>query len=443
MRGISRSGRAPLTRRALTVAALGAAASLPITAHATPGGGRHRPREEGAAPGERWHRPEFRGVWLATVANLDWPSAPGLPVARQQAELLAHLDKAVADRLNTVVFQARPTADALWPSRYEPWSEYLTGTQGRDPGWDPLGFAVREAHRRGLELHAWFNPYRIANHADPARLVPDHPARRHPEWVVTYGGKLLYNPGLPQVRRFVQDAIFDAVERYPIDAVHFDDYFYPYPVAGQTFDDDAAYAAYGGAFPDRASWRRDNVDRLVREVARRLRTGRGGLEALSAPGLGGRRARFGVSPFAVWRNRATDPSGSDTRAGTQTYDDLYADTRRWVREGWLDYVVPQVYWHLGFEVADYAKLVPWWADVVAGTRVRLCIGEALYKAGAPGQPAPWQDPAELSRHLAFARAHREVRGHFFFSAKVVAEDRVGAMAKVVADHYRHPVRTPW
>ncbi|WP_353941439.1 family 10 glycosylhydrolase [Streptomyces sp. HUAS MG91] len=370
--------------------------------------------------------PALRGMWLASVANRDWPSKPGLTPAEQRAELLAHLDTAVARRLNAVVFQVRPAADALWPSPYEPWSEVLTGVQGKDPGWDPLGTAVAEAHRRGLELHAWFNPYRVANHTDPGRLVPTHPARRHPEWIVPYGGKLYYNPGLPEVRRFVQDAMVDAVKKYAVDAVHFDDYFYPYPVPGQTFDDDATFAAHGGGFTDKAAWRRDNIDRLVREMAQRIEKAR--------PGV-----RFGISPFAVWRNRATDPRGSDSAAGVQTYDDLHADTRKWVREGWIDYIAPQVYWNIGFAAADYAKLVPWWADVVRGTGVRLYIGEALYKAGDPAQGTAWQDPAELSRHLTFADSRREVRGHIYFSAKEVGEDRIGAMARVVADHYTRRV----
>ncbi|MFT2019050.1 glycoside hydrolase family 10 protein [Streptomyces sp. 796.1] len=381
-----------------------------------------------SARGAARHR-ELRATWLATVVNRDWPSKPGLPVSAQQAELTGLLDAAVERRLNAVIFQVRPAADALWPSPYEPWSSFLTGTQGRDPGWDPLGFAVRAAHRRGLELHAWCNPYRVANHPDPSRLVPTHPARVHPEWVVPYGGKLYYNPGLPEVRRFVQDAMFDAVTRYAVDGLHWDDYFYPYPVAGQTFDDDAAFARYGAGFPDRAAWRRHNIDLLVQETSRRVRALR-------------RRVHFGVSPFGVWRNKATDPLGSDTRAGVQTYDDLYADTRRWVREGWLDYITPQVYWNLGFAAADYATLVPWWARTVAGSGVRLYVGEALYKAGDPAQPAPWQEVAELSRHLAFARQYPQVAGHAFFSAKEVAADPFGAMARVVADHYPSRVRPP-
>jgi uncharacterized lipoprotein YddW (UPF0748 family) len=419
--------RTRLSRRTFAVTALsalvagggatGAGAATAGPADAAHGTGRRK------APGQ------LRGVWVATVTNRDWPSWPGLSVDRQKAELTAILDQAVEDRLNAVIFQVRPTADALWPSPYEPWSNVLTGTQGQAPGWDPLGTAVREAHARGLELHAWFNPYRIANHTDPTKLVASHPARRHPEWVVTYGGKMYYNPGLPQVRAFVEDAILDAVRRYPVDAVHFDDYFYPYPVAGQTFDDDEAYDRYGGAFSDRAAWRRDNIDKLVRETAARIRRTRPG-------------TRFGISPFGVWRNSATDPRGSDTRAGVQTYDDLHADTRKWVREHWIDYICPQIYWNIGFAAADYAKLVPWWAEVAKGTPTRLYIGEALYKAGDPAQSAAWQNPAELSDHLTLAAKYPQVHGHAFFAAKDVATDPIGAMARVVTDHYQQPARPP-
>ncbi|MGW1010815.1 glycoside hydrolase family 10 protein [Streptomyces termitum] len=365
---------------------------------------------------------DFRGVWVATVANRDWPSRPGLTAGQQRAELLGHLDRAAARRLNAVVLQVRPAADALWPSRYEPWAQCLTGTQGRDPGWDPLGTAVEEAHARGLALHAWFNPYRVATHADPARLAPGHPARRHPEWTVVHGGKLYYNPGLPEVRRFVQDAMLDAVRRYDVDAVHWDDYFYPYPVAGQRFDDDAAYAEHGGGFADRGDWRRHNTDLLVSEMGARIKAVKP-------------RVEFGISPFGVWRNRSADPEGSDTRAGVGTYDDLYADTRKWVRERWIDHIVPQLYWHIGQPGADYAVLLDWWNATVRGTSVGLRIGEALYKAGDPAQAAAWQDPAELSRHLALAERRTAVDGHCFFAAQDVAKDRIGAFARLVEDHY--------
>lgn len=405
-----------ITRRAFTFAAFGTLSGTLTAADA-------------AARPYRGGLPRMRGMWVATVENIDWPSGTGLEPEAQRAELLALLDLAVERRLNTVFLQVRPTADAMWPSPYEPWSKYLSGEQGADPGWDPLGFAVTEAHARGLGLHAWFNPYRVANHDDPAQLVPGHPARRHPDWVVPYGGKLYYNPGLPQVRRFVQDAMFDAVERYDIDGVHWDDYFYPYPVAGEEFDDDAAYEEHGGDFDDRGDWRRHNIDQLVRETAGRLRR--------TKPAV-----PFGISPFAVWRNRDSDEKGSDTTAGVETYDDLYADTRRWVRERWIDYVVPQVYWHIGFEPADYATLVPWWSEVAQGSGVDLYIGEAVYKVADPAQPEQWHDPGELSGHLTFCRDYPQVKGNVFFSANHVSADRIGAMTRVVEDHYQSPAGDP-
>ncbi|TXJ71631.1 hypothetical protein E2C11_33030 [Streptomyces lavendulae] len=428
---------APISRRAFALGTLSALTAAGCDA-ATTGPARIKPPAgsagaEGAtgAPGAR-AATEMRGVWMATVENRDWPSRPGLTAAAQRTELIAHLDRAVRDRLNTVLLQVRPTADALWPSPYEPWSGFLTGTQGRDPGWDPLGTAVREAHARGLQLHAWFNPYRIANHTDPGLLAATHPARVHPDWAVPYGGKLYYNPGLPEVRAFVQRAMLDAVARYPVDAVHFDDYFYPYPEDGEAFADDDAYARHRGTFTDRADWRRDNIDRLVTEMAAGIKRVRPG-------------TRFGISPFGVWRNASTDPRGSDTDAGAQTYDDLYADTRTWVRENLIDYIAPQLYWEIGASGADYATLLDWWSRVTEGTGTRLYIGEALYRAGAAGadgRPAAWQDPAELTRHLTLAARRPQVGGHIFFAAKDVADDPIGAMRRVVADHYARPASPP-
>ncbi|MFJ7209532.1 glycoside hydrolase family 10 protein [Streptomyces sp. NPDC098789] len=419
MAHIGRRGLLAGVAGALAAGAVTTAAAGPASA-AAPG---PAPGADGApAPGSA-----FRGMWVASVENVDWPSEVGLSAAAQEAELVALLDTAVRRRLNAVVLQVRPTADAMWPSALEPWSQWLTGRQGGDPGWDPLGTAVARAHERGLELHAWFNPYRVANHTNVSLLIPEHPARLHPDWVVPYGGKLYYNPGLPEVRAFVQKAMLDAVRRYPLDAVHWDDYFYPYPVEGQYFDDDDAFAAHGSGHASRAGWRRHNIDALVREMAAAIKATR--------PGV-----RFGVSPFAVWRNQAVDPLGSATEAGLGTYDDLYADTRRWVREGWLDYVAPQLYWQIGHPQCDYETLVDWWSGTVRGTSVELLIGEALYRCDPDSSTAAWRDPAELSRHLTIAARYPEVRGHAYFSAKQVVADRCGAMAEVVADHY--PTRVP-
>jgi uncharacterized lipoprotein YddW (UPF0748 family) len=386
------------------------------------------PDQQRCAPDPSVPKRQFRASWVASVVNIDWPSRTGLTAAQQQAELTGWLDDAVRQRHNAVVLQIRPTADAFWPSTVEPWSKYLTGVQGGDPGWDPLAFAVAEAHKRNLELHGWFNPYRLSMDTNLGGLVPTHPARQHPEWVVTYGGKLYYNPGIPAARRLVEDAIMDAVSRYDLDAVHFDDYFYPYPVAGQTFDDAAAYAEHGGglSLPD---WRRHNIDLLITELGQRIKQAKP-------------QVKFGISPFAVWRNAGTDPAGSATTAGVQTYDDLYADTRGWVRKGWIDYIVPQVYWAQGFAPANYDVLVPWWADQVRGTPVHLYIGQATYKVGTSTQSPDWSDPLELSDHLARNRTIPAVLGDIYFSAKDVRADRLGATSLLNATWYTRPALVP-
>ncbi|MEV1287122.1 family 10 glycosylhydrolase [Micromonospora sp. NPDC049679] len=384
---------------------------------------------------------QFRAMWIASVVNIDWPTKASYTapdrIAAQKAEYQGWLDLAQRLNHNAVVVQIRPTADAFWPSPHEPWSEFLTGVRGRDPGWDPLAYLVDESHKRNLEFHAWFNPYRISMPdgagADPGKLAAGHPARQHPDWAVAYpvnaaGSRLYYNPGIPEVRQFVQTAMMDAVTRYDIDGVHFDDYFYPYPVAGQDFPDAATFAQYGAGFASRADWRRHNIDLLVQEMGQKIKTAK--------PWV-----KFGVSPFGIWRNKAADPLGSDTN-GTQSYDANYADTRKWVIQEWIDYIVPQVYWHIGFAVADYAKLVPWWAGVVEGTHVQLYIGQADYKIAEPAQPAAWQDPAEMSRHLTFNRDHPQVTGNVHFSAVQVRANKLGATGIYAAEHYTRPALVP-
>lgn len=367
---------------------------------------------------------QFRAMWIASVVNIDWPSATGLDASAQKAEFLAWLDLAERLHLNAVIVQVRPTADAFWPSPYEPWSQYLTGTQGEDPGYDPMAFLVEEAHRRNLEFHAWFNPYRVSMQTDPAQLVPEHPVRKHPDWAWPFGPKLYYDPGKPEVRRFVEDAMLDAVRRYDIDAVHFDDYFYPYPIAGQTLPDAETFAEHPDGFIDIEAWRRHNIDLLVKEMHERIHR--------LKPWV-----KFGISPFGIWRNDTSDPLGSAT-GGTESYNAIYADTRTWVKQGWVDYINPQIYWQIGLTVADYAALVPWWADVVHGTDVALYIGQATYKETS----GVFTDPAELSRHLTFNQDHPEVGGDVWFSAKDVRADARGSTSIMAADHYTRPALIP-
>lgn len=373
-------------------------------------------------------------MWLTTVINIDFPSRPGLPEAQVKAEYQGWLDLAVAQRHNAIFVHVRPSGDAFWPSAYAPWSEWLTGKRdGKSPGWDPMAYMVDEAHKRNLEFHAWFNPYRGTQPApsgpgaDFRKLAPNHPLIQHSEWALAYpqgkAARLYFDPGIPEARKFVEDSMLEAVEKYDVDGVHFDDFFYPYPVAGQDFPDGASYAKYGGG-KSRADWRRENVNTLVREMDARIKE--------LKPWV-----KFGISPFGIWRNSASDPAGSDSK-GLEAYDAIYADTRKWVREGWLDYIVPQLYWYAGFGKADYAKLLPWWSALVKGTGVQLYVGQADYRVGEEGR---WSDPAELDRQLALNERYG-VQGQVHYSAKQVRADRLGAVTRYRDKHYAAPALVP-
>jgi uncharacterized lipoprotein YddW (UPF0748 family) len=377
---------------------------------------------------------ELRGMWLTTVNNIDFPSRPGLSPEQVRAEYRGWLHLAQAQRHNAIFVHVRPSGDAFWPSAYAPWSEWLTGARdGRDPGWDPMAFMVAEAHARNLEFHAWFNPYRGSQPAPAgagpsiAALAPNHPLRAHPDWAVVHpakNGRLYFDPGIPQARRFVEDSMLEAVTRYDVDGVHFDDFFYPYPMAGEDFADDASFARYGRGFASRAAWRRHNVDTLVLQMSERIKAAK--------PWV-----KFGISPFGIWRNADTDASGSATH-GLQSYDAIYADTRGWIRRQWLDYVVPQLYWHIGFAKADYAVVLPWWSKLVAGTRVQLYVGQGDYRIGEKGA---WSDPTLLDRQLALNDRYA-VAGSVHFSAKQIRADRLGAVTRYRDAHYPTPALVP-
>jgi uncharacterized lipoprotein YddW (UPF0748 family) len=373
---------------------------------------------------------QLRGMTITTVSNMDWPSRPGLDMETAKAEYRSWLDLAQRLNFNAVFVHIRPSGDALWPSQFTPWSQWLTGrTDGQGPGWDPLRFMVDETHARNLEFHAWFNPYRASVLADVNQLPPNHPLRLHPEWGVVYpvntsGSRLYYNPGVPDARHYVEDSVLDAVKRYDLDAVFFDDYFYPYPTGRQDFADEATFMRYGEGFASKADWRRNNVNLLVQEMSQRIK-------ALK-PWV-----KFGISPFGIWRNADTDPKGSDTR-GLQSYDEIYADSLLWIKREWLDYVIPQLYWQIGLEVADYAKLVPWWSKAVAGTRVQLYIALGDYRVGQKGV---WSDPGELDRQLELNRGY-PVSGTVHFSARDVRADRLGSVTRYREAHYASPALVP-
>lgn len=417
-----------LLQAGLMICTLAALVALPGTASAATtsalSAGSCAPLPQGTQPLR-----QMRAVWIATVANIDWPTQQGLSIAEQQQQFVAILDKVQQMHMNTVVVQVRPAADALYPSSLFPWSQYLTGVQGQDPGYDPLAFMIEQAHARNIQFQAWFNPYRVSLQSDLSKLAPNNPARLHPDWVISYGGQLYFNPGLPQVREYITRGIMEVVNKYDVDGIHFDDYFYPYPVAGQTFNDQATYQQYGAGFSTIGDWRRNNVNLLVQGVHDQIKAAKPYVS-------------FGISPFGVWRNQSTDPTGSATQAGAQDYDDLYADTRTWIKNNWIDYIAPQIYWNIGFPPAAYDVLVAWWAHEVDGTHVQLYTGMAVYKIGLQGQPAAWFDPEQMPDQLALNLQYPEVQGSMFFSMKELFQNPLGFTDNLSNNIYKNPALLP-
>ena len=379
-------------------------------------------------------RREFRAAWIATVANIDWPSKPGLPADRQRAELATLLDRAAATGLNAVILQVRPCADALYDSPLEPWSEYLSGTMGTppDPPYDPLAFAVEEAHARGLELHCWFNPYRV-RHSDAAGPVAStHASVSLPDAVRRYGKFLWFDPGEPVAADRFIEVVCDVVRRYDVDGVHIDDYFYPYPIKEEGSEvpfpdaDSHARAMATGGLADRAAWRRDNVDRLVERLWREVKE-------LKPHVL------VGISPFGIWR-----PGHPPGIKGLDQVAALNADPRKWLREGWLDYLAPQLYWRIDAPAQGYEQLLAWWA------------GENIHGRGLwPGNYTSRirQDPTaattanvweaeEILRQVESTRARAGAEGNIHFSMKSLAEDFDGVATKLTAGPYAEPALVP-
>ena len=374
---------------------------------------------------------EFRAVWVATVSNIDWPSRPGLPVDSQKVELLAILDKAAEVRLNAVIFQVRPAADALYPSRLEPWSYFLTGAQGRAPSpmWDPLAFAIAEAHKRGLELHAWFNPYRSRHPADTTRTPsPLHISRTHPAVVHKYGPYQWMDPGEAIVRRHTIDVVLDVVRRYDVDGVHIDDYFYPYPETRRgreiPFPDDRSWRAYKrreGTL-SRDDWRRRNVDQLVEALYSAIKR--------TKPWV-----KFGISPFGIWR-----PGYPATVRGFDAYEKLYADSRKWLIEGWVDYWTPQLYWRTTAPMQRYADLLAWW-------RAQNHQGRNLWPGNYTGRASAARRPSwpvsELFDQIQETRAQLSPNsGNVHFSMDAFKVDTDSMNERLIAGPYAEPALVP-
>ncbi len=355
---------------------------------------------------------ELRGLWVATVLNLDYPSQPGTDSETLKSEAGKIIEYASDTGFNAIFLQVRPTADAFYKSSLFPWSKYLSGTQGLAPGnsFDPLKFWVDEAHKRGIEVHAWINPYRITKKTsdepvqDLKTLDASNPAVKNPSWVVKYSdGNLYFNPGIPGVRKMITDSVLEIIGGYDVDGIHMDDYFYP----GKNFNDGAAYIKYGSGYKSIDDWRRSNVDILISDISKTIKAS-------------GREVRFGISPFGIWANKDKNLLGSDTR-GLQSYYDHYADSRKWVKEGLIDYIAPQIYWNVGYSVADYSKLLLWWKDVTSGTGVDLYIGQAAYRAGNSDRTSSWYGISEIEKQLKLNDTLPEVKGSIFFRYKSLEE----------------------
>ena len=370
---------------------------------------------------------EFRGVWVATVDNIDWPSKKNLSSYDQKAEFIHLLDYQQQLGMNAVIVQIRPAADAFYPSQYEPWSEFLTGTQGKPPFpyYDPLKFMIEETHKRGMEFHAWLNPYRAVFNLTQSSVAADHITRKHPEWFLTYGGKKYFNPGLPEVREYVVNIVKDILTRYDIDGLHMDDYFYPYRITGKEFPDAATFKKYGNGL-SKDDWRRSNCDSIIAQIHDAVVQ----IKPLIP---------FGISPFGVWRNKSQDVDGSNTQAGQTNYDDLYANILLWLQKGWIDYVAPQLYWEIGHHLCDYTTLLDWWSQHSYGKYVY--VGHGIYNTIESRSPA-WHTKNEMPNEIKLLRQNENIQGSIFFSSTNFNSNPNGWADSLQNNYYKSPALIP-
>lgn len=365
---------------------------------------------------------EFRGAWIQAV-NGQWV---GVGTQKMQQTLTYQLDELMKDGVNAIIFQIRPECDALYQSNIEPWSRFLTGKQGVAPSpyWDPLQWMVTECHKRGMELHAWINPYR-AKTKTTHELDSRHVAIRHPEWVLEYDDQYILNPAIPECRNFICHVVGDIVRRYDVDGLHIDDYFYPYPAAGQTIPDDQLFRSNPRGFTNKGDWRRDNVNLFIRQLSDTIHQNK--------PWV-----KFGVSPFGIYRNKKNDPNGSNTN-GLQNYDDLYADVLLWVNKGWVDYNVPQLYWEIGHKSADYQELIGWW-NRYASNRP-LFIGEDVERTV---KNADLRNPNvhQLAAKVQLRSQMRNVQGAVLWYAKAAVDNIGNYGTSLRSTYWRYPALQP-
>lgn len=371
---------------------------------------------------------EFRGAWMHTIGQKQYKEKS---TAELQDYLVDQLDKLKKAGVNAVLFQVRPSADAFYPSQLEPWSRFLTdGGNAPEPYWDPLQFMIDETHKRGMELHAWLNPYRVTTGKNQ-QLPKNHLFHKEPWRFVDYAdGKKYFDPGLPQNREFITEVVMDIVNRYNVDGIHFDDYFYPYPVEGEDFPDADSYAKYGNGMK-KDDWRRQNVDFLIRDIHNAISTS-------EKPWV-----RFGVSPFGIWRNKASDPRGSETN-GLQNYDALYADVLLWDEEGWVDYTLPQLYWELEHPRASTLVLAEWWNN--AGLKRHLYFGQDTHNIMKHADLAPSTNPTQLDHKIRISREAQNVQGNCWWPGYAITSNFEG-IADSLADNRQNTIALvpeyPW
>ena len=367
---------------------------------------------------------EFRGVWIATVNNIDWPQKDQHHVDSQKLAFIDLLDFYASHHYNAVIVQIRTAGDALYPTDLAPWSRFLTGKEGLppEPYYDPVKFMIEACHQRGLEFHAWLNPYRATVNSDTTSLSDDHVFHQHPEWIIKYGNRYYLNPGVPDVRNHLVKIISEVCENYDIDGVHFDDYFYPYKEAEIIFQDSLAYLAYGqSTYSNIDDWRRNNVNLLIQELHNEIDKVKPGIP-------------FGISPFGVWRNKDKDPRGSNTQTLQTNYDDLYADCLNWMEKGWIDYIAPQLYFSMDYQKAAYRELATWWSEEGERTKVPVYTGLGLYKV-ENNHDSAWYDLQEIPRQLAFNQQLYSIEGAIAFSAKSLRA-KVSLAEQIRGDYYR-------
>ena len=371
-------------------------------------------------------KPEFRGVWVATITNLDFPDRPTINSEEQKAQFIKLLDMHQRNGMNAIIMQIRPATDAFYPSPFEPWSQWLTGVQGQPPVpyYDPLQFMIEETHKRKMEFHAWMNPYRAVFNIYTSSITATHVTNLHPDWFLNYGDKKYFDPGNKEVQQYVTKVVKDVVSRYAVDGIHFDDYFYPYRIEGKEFPDYQTYKKYGNGM-NKEDWRRSNVDSIIVMLYHTIKQENS-------------KCQFGISPFGVWRNEDRDPvNGSKTTRAQSNYDDLYADILLWLKNGWLDYVAPQLYWEIGNKNVDYEVLVDWWGQHCYGKNCYIGLG--IYRAGSN---AAWRDKTQIPRQIEKLRATPNIQGMIFYSSKIFEKNPYGWSDSLRLNYFSVPAPTP-